>query len=87
MMSRLTKADRETIRVALNYAIVERDGLAEAYSRVGPEADRAAALVARFEALHVKMFGEPSHEARFREECASMPVVSIATLMSGDDRD
>lgn len=58
---RLTPEDRHTIRMALNYAAEDREGLAAAYSGVGEQAENAMLLVRRFEKLHEKMFGEKSH--------------------------
>lgn len=79
-MSRLTQADRKIIRSALNDAMRDRDTFADAYSRKGPEAERAIAQVAAYEALHVRMFGYHSAAAQQAIEDATCEKVSIFSL-------
>lgn len=76
-MARLTEADKRTIRRALCDAMDERMSYADAYSMRGPEAEEAIALARSYEALHVKMFGEPSHRQRELDRLAATPMVSI----------
>ena len=73
----LTPNDIRVIKSALNHAIVERDGYVEAYSGRGPEAARARALMANYEALHVKLFGEPSHFEQDKQADREANKVSI----------
>ena len=77
MAKSLTKADLVTIAQALNHAIDERDSLADAYAHTGPEAQKAAAAVKAFEALYVKLFGEPSGRQRDIDDLAKVPLVTI----------
>lgn len=74
------KRDLDTIRIALNCAIDERDGYADAYNNKGPDAKRAIALVTRFEKLHVKMFGCETARKTMHREMAAMSRINIHEL-------
>lgn len=78
--AKLTARDMETIRRALNSAMTDREGMADAYSYTGPEAQEAMADVARFEKLHVKLFGCPSARQQLAEKIAAGKSVSIHNL-------
>jgi hypothetical protein len=77
---KLTEEDLNTIRFALNCAIEERESFAEAYSNVGPEAERALSNVKRFEKLHKKLFNEASTVQQSKEYFNSLTKVSLHEL-------
>lgn len=86
---RFTDADWQTLRLALSYAIVERESFADATRGSADDRehhDRAQALVDRFEALNVKMFGVPSYHREDMNRFSEMPTVSIHELMGGDTK-
>lgn len=76
----LTADDMRTIRSAINYAMDERDSYADAFGYKGPEAERAMATMRRFEALHVKLFGEPSAFQQEIEASKKTKKISIFEL-------
>lgn len=80
-MSKLTARDMQTIRSALNRAIVERESFAASYGEKGPEQRGALDLVARYEKLHIKLFGTPSGPAQDKAMYAAMDRVSIFDLV------
>jgi hypothetical protein len=82
----ITATDLQIIRSALNRAIEERESYADAYSRRGPEAERALAMVAMYEKLHVKLFGEPSAVEQEREKIRNTPAVSIFDISGRGDK-
>jgi hypothetical protein len=82
-MTRLTKKDVQTIRRALNDAMDERDSFAAAYEYRGPEAEAAMQRVRDYEALHVKLFGQPSARAAEIKRLAACPTIPITSLMAG----
>lgn len=85
MTRRLTAKDWRIIRVALNHAMDERDGFADAYSYKGPEADAAMLAVREFEALHQKLFGECSARQQLIERYAALPSAPITKLFAAGD--
>lgn len=70
----------QTIRSALNRAMEDRDSYADAYGRQGPEAEEALKLVREYEALHVKVFGEPSFRQSEIERLKTIPTKTIQEI-------
>lgn len=75
----LTVDDIVTIRLALNYAFIERlsylDAI-EGYNMLDAE-KRTRKMVKDFDALHVKLFGRPTDEARQRQADTDSKTMSI----------
>lgn len=82
----LSAREMQTLRFALCCAIEERQSLADAYSGNGPHAKRAMDAAARFEKLHLKMFGCDSAVKENAERLAAMPTVSIFDLIAGPEQ-
>lgn len=82
-MSKLTAADMTTIRRALSYAIIEREGFVDA-TKESPQDksahDRAIKMVKSFEALHRKLFDEPSAHQQQKDDDAATPSINIFDL-------
>lgn len=78
---RLTDADWQTIRQALNHAIEERESYADAVFNDPVHHKRAVNACKKFEALHVKMFGEPSSVAKQAAADAVAPTISLFDLV------
>jgi len=61
--------------------------MADAYNNVGPEADEATAQAAKYEKLHVRIFGKPSRRTEINKKYAAMPSVSIHELRNRREYD
>lgn len=79
---RLTVADWQTIRRALNDAMEDRASFADAYGNVGPEAEKALDQVRRYERLHEKLFGRASQRRKDIARFAAMPSAPITELLA-----
>ena len=77
MAKALRKLSRDTAhRLALHYAINERDSYADAYGGEGPEAERAMRLASEFRRVLREEFGEITSE----DALAEMSKGSLVTL-------
>jgi hypothetical protein len=77
---RLSKYHKDIIRSALNRALHDRASYADAYGGVGPEAEAAWALMARYETFHYQFFGEPSQFVKDADALHNAPTISIFEL-------
>lgn len=77
---RLTGTDRSTLRRIICDAIEWRAGVADAWAHGTPERQQAIDAMARYEALHVKLMGEPSYYAQQLAAEKNATYVSIFDL-------
>ena len=87
-MARLTKADWQLIREALNYALEDRASYREAWSGVRDDEGKAVQadcddLKKRVEAFSQKHLGKATDYKIRNDELAAMPLVSIHDLRKG----
>lgn len=73
---KLTARDMATLRRALNCAMENRAGFAEA-NHPGSVKNEALREVRSFERLHKKIFGDKSHRQKQIERFEAMPLVAL----------
>lgn len=84
-MARLSKADWQLIREALNHAVEERDSYRDSVAGSNDESDIASAkrcddFIRRAEAFSQKHFGKATDVRIANDRLAALPSVSIFTL-------
>jgi hypothetical protein len=73
---------REVYRLALHYAIAERDSYAAAWEKGSPERTRAEDLAAEFRQVLKEAFGEVTWEDEFA--AANHPSISVHDIVGSD---
>ncbi len=87
-MPRMTKADWQLVREAINHALEERDGYRDAHTAADGSAlvgyedtvARCDSFNLRAEAFCQKHFGQPSAFKQDNDRLAAMPTISIFKL-------
>ena len=84
-MARISKADWQLVREALNHAIAERESLRESLAGSTDLVDqqtgwRCENFIERAEAFSLKHFGKPSDFKLSNDRFSAMPTVSIFEL-------